>query len=162
MKRRVTCPGGGRLRIAFSVAALSRRGMLRTLPGDRGLEHIVGHAAQDQPLHRIGHADESIRPTPAAPSRWASAPPDSAYHMIRTAFERAFHPGLDVIVGHSKAGTMIATEPSVRTVLSASAGSGCGNSKDRARLRDGAHGTRAEKKSLNRDAPPGAKCRPVL
>src|SRR5262249_53251337 len=34
----------------------------KALPRDRGLERVVDYAAQDQPFHRVGHADEGVAP----------------------------------------------------------------------------------------------------
>jgi hypothetical protein len=36
-----------------------------SLLGDRRLERVVDDAPEDQPLHRVGHADEGVAPIPA-------------------------------------------------------------------------------------------------
>ena len=102
MKRQVTWP----LRPVASTDRVLGRGLdrvvecLEALPGDRGLERVVDHAAQDQPLHRVGHADEGVAPHAgrALAMRVGAARLRRAA-VIGAAFARALHPRLDVVVG---------------------------------------------------------------
>jgi len=70
------------------------------IPRDRGLERVVDHAVQDQPLHRVGHADEGVAPHAGralamrvrARGLWRTA-------VVGAAFERARHPWRDIMIG---------------------------------------------------------------
>ena len=70
------------------------------IPGDRRLERVVDHAAQDQLLHRVGHADEGVAPHAgrAGEMRLRAARLRHAA-MIRAALARALHPRADIVIG---------------------------------------------------------------
>ena len=134
------------------------------LPRDCGLERVVDHAAQDQPFHGVGHADEGIAPhTGRAFAVRLSAGRLGRAAVISTAFTRPLHPRSDIVVGRLE-GQHHDGDRAIRRARVV----GLGRIEDaavrgiEAGLRDCAHGVCCGREILEAHRATIAECRPVL